>query len=119
MERDELNKRGKLDELLCIRESRRSGLRTVERLIHEGIKAIGGLPDRWYVRNPGASVISYLQAKHGRPANVVREMAVGYGELHGEFALVPHDVSYAWEITQEEFDYALSVMGETPGPVVP
>ena len=34
----------------------------------------------------------------------------GFGELHGEFAHVPHDISYAWEITQDEFDYILSIL---------
>jgi len=29
----------------------------------------------------------------------------GYGMINGEYAFVPADVNYTWEISQEVFDY--------------
>ena len=100
----------KLDELLCLRESKFEALRQLNRVIKQGIAKANSLPERWYVRNPQKSVIKYLEGKYGKKLTDYKSMPIGYGELHGEFAFVPHDVSYSWEITQDEFDYAVSLL---------
>ena len=100
----------KLDELLCLRESKTEALNQLNRVIKQGIEKANSLPERWYVRNPQKSVIKYLELKYEKKLSDYKSMPIGYGELHGEFAFVPHDVSYSWEITQQEFDYALSFL---------
>ena len=100
----------KLDELLCLRESKIEALNHLNRVIRQGIEKANSLPERWYVRNPKKSVIKYLESKYGKKLSDYKNNPIGYGELHGEFAFVPHDVSYSWEITQDEFDYALSLL---------
>lgn len=100
----------KLDELLCLRESKTEALNHLNKVIKQGIEKANSLPERWYVRNPKKSVINYLETKYGRKLSDYKSMPIGYGEIHGEFAFVPHDVSYSWEITQEEFDYAMSLL---------
>ncbi|HCY40415.1 MAG TPA: hypothetical protein DHV48_03540 [Prolixibacteraceae bacterium] len=100
----------KLDELLCLRESKTEALNHLNRVIKQGIEKANSLPERWYVRSPKISVIKYLESKYDKKLSDYKSMPIGYGELHGEFAFVPHDVSYSWEITQEEFDYALSLL---------
>ena len=97
----------KLDELLCLRESKTEALRQLNRVIKQGIAKANSLPERWYVRNPQKSVIKYLEGKYGKTLTDYKSMPIGYGELHNEFAFIPHDIKYSWEITQEEFDYAL------------
>jgi len=99
----------KLDELLSKRESLKSSLININRLIKQGIEINKGLPDRWYVRNPNEKVYNYLKKKYNR--KFTKNENIGHGELHGEYAFVPHDVSYSWEITQDEFDYAISLNG--------
>jgi len=100
----------KLDELICLRESKTEALKQLNRVIKQGIAQANSLPERWYVRSPQKSVIKYLECKYGKKLPDYKSMEIGYGELHGEFAFVPHDVSYSWEITQDEFDYALSIL---------
>lgn len=100
----------KLDELLCLRESKIEALNQLNRVIKQGIEKANSLPERWYVRSPQKSVIKYLESKYEKKLSDYKSMPIGYGELHGEFAFVPHDVSYSWEITQQEFDYALSLL---------
>jgi len=103
----------KLDELLCLRESKENSLRQLNQIIKQGIKKANTLPERWYVRSPQESVIEYLEKKYNKTLTDYKNMPVGYGELHGEFAFIPHDVSYSWEITQDEFNYAMSLIKET------
>ena len=100
----------KLDELLCLRESKIEALNHLNRLIKQGIEKANSLPERWYVRSPQKSVIKYLESKYGKKLSDYKSMPIGYGELHGELAFVPHDISYSWEITQQEFDYTLSLL---------
>ena len=99
----------KLDKLLCLRESKIEALKQLNRVIKQGIEKANSLPGRWYVRSPKKSVIKYLEKKYGKKLSDYKSMSIGYGELHNEFAFVPHDVDYSWEITQEEFDYALQL----------
>lgn len=106
----ELGKRmilNKLDELLSLRRSKKDSLNQLNNIIKQGIEMANGLPERWYVRNPKKSVISYLETKYGKKLSSHKLMPVGYGELNNEFAFVPHDIDYSWEITQDEFDYAI------------
>lgn len=100
----------KLDELLCLRESKIEALNHLNRIIKQGLEKANSLPERWYVRNPSKSVIDYLENKYDKKLSDYKIHPIGYGELHGEFTFVPHDISYSWEITQEEFDYALSLL---------
>lgn len=102
----------KIDELLSRRESLQDSLRNTSRLIKEGISAYKKLPNRWYVRNPSKKVIDYLEKKYKRKLQKYdyKLMSIGYGELHGEFSLIPHDVDYSWEITEDEFSHAMSVL---------
>lgn len=100
----------KLDELICLRESKTNALKQLNIVIKEGIKTVKGLPERWYVRNPNENVINYLEKKYKRNIVNFEIISIGYGELHNEFAFVPEDVDYSWEITQDEFDYALSLL---------
>ena len=102
----------KLDELLCLRESKENSLRQLNQIIKQGIEKANTLPERWYVRNPRKSVIKYLEKKYNITLTNHEDMSIGYGQLHGEFAFIPHDVSYSWEITQDEFDYAISLIKE-------
>lgn len=99
----------KLDELLCLRESKTEALNHLNRVIKQGIEKANSLPERWYVRSPKKSVIKYLESKYHKKISDYKSMSIGYGELHGKLIFVSHDVSYSWEITQEEFDYALSL----------
>ena len=72
-------------------------------MIKEGISMYKKLPNRWYVRNPSGDVIEYLEKKYKRELHDYKNSDIGYGELHGELAFIPHDVDYSWEITEEEF----------------
>lgn len=101
-----------LDELLTVRESKRDALKKIDGLIRDGIKVVKQLPKRWYVRNPNERVVAYLAEKYNRHVCSYVGMNIGLGERNDEFVLVPHDINYSWEITQEEFDLALSVMGK-------
>lgn len=100
----------KLNELQGRRETLKDSLRNTSRLIREGIIAYQKLPNRWYVRNPSKNVIEYLEKKYKRELNDYKNIDIGYGELHGEFAFVPHDVDYSWEITEEEFILGVSFL---------
>lgn len=97
----------KLDELLRLRASKKDSLNQINDVIKQGIEEADGLPERWYVRNPKKSVIDYLETKYDKKLSHHKVMSVGYGELYNEFAFVPHDIDYSWEITQDEFDYAI------------
>lgn len=99
----------KLDELLCLRESKKDSLHQLNRVIKQGIEKANSLPARWYVRTPQKSVIEYLEKKYKKRLTDYKNMPIGYGELHEEFAFIPHDVDYSWEITQDEFDYAIKI----------
>lgn len=105
----------KIDELLSIRESKKSSLKDTNRMLMQGFALIKSMPNRWYVRNNGQkefeSVIKYLQKKYKRK-NLNIHQDCGTGELHGEIAFVPHDCQYSWEITQEEFNYLQSAVGK-------
>lgn len=95
----------KLDELMSKRESLKSTLRYIDNLILQGLQQ-NGFPARWYVRNPQKEVLDYLNEKYGRnmqPSPKDLTFSLGYGEMHGQLAFVPHDVSYSWEITEQEF----------------
>ena len=102
----------KLDELICLRESRNNSLFQLNQIIKQGIEKANALPERWYVRNPQKSVIKYLEKKYNITLTNHKDMSIGYGQLHGKFAYIPHDVEYSWEITQDEFDYAISLIKE-------
>ena len=91
----------------CQRE--KACMANVNRMIRQGIEYIKGLPDRWYVENPNKNVLDYLSKKYSRKFTKTFDEE-GFGELHGEFAHIPHDICYSWEISQEEFDYAISIM---------
>lgn len=106
MDKLEKQKLDKLDELLSLRESKKDSLRGLNRTIRQGLEQIEGFPSRWYVRNPKENVLVYLSSKYGKTVHSIPEC--GFGELHGQFAFVPHDVAYSWEITQEEADFLLS-----------
>lgn len=98
----------KIDELLSLRESKKSSLNNTNKMISQGLNLIKSMPIRWYVRNNGQkefqSIIKYLQKKHKRK-NLSAHIDCGLGELHGEIAFVPHDCQYPWEITQDEFNF--------------
>ncbi len=100
----------KIDELLSARESKKEAIKRINCLIAEGLSAINGMPSRWYVRNTDgmgiARVEKYLSEKHDQL--IFTPFQSGIGELHGKFAYIPHDVSYSWEITIEEFDLLMS-----------
>lgn len=100
----------KLDELLSRRESLQNSLRNMSNMIKQGIEAYQKLPDRWYVRNPSEKVIEYLEKKHERTLTRYDYSyhSVGYGEFHGEFTIIPHDVNYSWQITEDEFLFGIS-----------
>ena len=105
----------KLDELLVLRESKKNALKTLNGLIKQGIAHTKKLPDRWYVRNPNKSVIDYLNEKYKSHVkyidyDFVVTSEIGYGERYGELIMIPHDVDYSWEITNEEFEYALKII---------
>jgi len=100
----------KLDELLSLRESKKDSMRQLNRTIKDGIKTVGCLPERWYVRTPSESVKKYLKDKYDKKVEYSDESMIGLGELHGQFAFIPHDVDYSWEISQDEFDYAITLM---------
>lgn len=105
----------KLDELLVLRESKKNALKTLNELIKQGIAHTKKLPDRWYVRNPNKSVIDYLNEKYKSYVkhtnyDFVVTSEIGYGERYGELITIPRDVDYSWEITNEEFEYALKII---------
>ena len=104
-----------INELLARREAKKDALREVNRVLRQGFEMAKCLPLRWYVRNPRQNTLDYLNKKYGRnmtEENILERFVplCGYGEMHGEFAHVPHDVDYSWEITQEEFDYIQKLM---------
>jgi hypothetical protein len=104
----------KLDELLCMRASREDSLKKLNYVIRQGFDH-AGFPRRWYVQDPEKRVLEYLSKKHGRPIGAGGTLPkCGYGECHGEVSFVPHDISYSWKITQEEFDYLLARYGLKP-----
>lgn len=105
-EKKELNVYNIIDKLLGERESIKESLNRVNRLISEGLDYLNDFPDRWYVRQPDQNVVDYINQKYNKELKVdgLLGFECGFGELHGEFAFVPHDVDYSWEITQEEFD---------------
>jgi len=98
----------KIDELLSIRESKKSSLKDTDRMLMQGFALIKSMPIRWYVRNNGQkefqSVIKYLEKKYKRKDLTIHQ-GCGNGEFHGEVAFIPEDCQYTWEITQEEFNY--------------
>lgn len=101
----------KINDLLAIREAKEDTLKNLNRQLKEGFTLAKCFPSRWYVANPKQNVLDYLNVKYKRGFDVKNLLKhEGFGELHGEFAHVPHDVSYAWRITQEEFDYILSII---------
>lgn len=108
-----------INELLARREAKKDALREVNRVLRQGFEMAKCFPSRWYVRNPRENVIDYLNKKYNKNISyneaaqrVLAGIPLGYGEMHGEFAVVPHDVDYSWEITQEEFDYILKLMNQ-------
>lgn len=104
----------KIDELLYLRESKIDALRNLSITIKQGIQLVKELPKRWYVKNPSDAVIKYLEKKYNRDLSQYSEypLPIGLGEMYGEFAFIPHDVSYSWEITEEEFNFALTVINQ-------
>jgi len=108
----------KINELLATREAKKDNLKQLNKTLMEGFALIKTMPIRWYVRDNGQKefdkVLDYLRKKHKREINDDRINTVnnGFGELHGEFAFVPHDVQYSWEITQDEFNYLLSALAK-------
>ncbi len=105
----------KIDELLSIRESKKSSLKDTDKMLMQGFALIKSMPIRWYVRNNGQkgfkSVIKYLKKKYKLETLETPE-GFGSGELHGEFAFIPDDCQYTWEITQEEFNYLHSALAK-------
>jgi hypothetical protein len=101
----------KIDELLSLRESKKLSLLHLNRVIREGIATSRRLPRRWYVKNPNDDIIEYLGKKYNRDLSQYSNymLPIGLGEIHGEFALIPHDIDYSWEITHEEFDLAIKL----------
>lgn len=98
-----------INELLARREAKEEGLREVNRILRQGFETAKCFPMRWYVKNPNQKVLDYLNKKYNRnmkvnPDEQAAGLFCGYGEAHGEFAFVPHDIDYSWKITQEEFD---------------
>ena len=98
----------KINDLLALRESKEDNLRQLNLAIKQGLRKVETFPTRWYVENPSRDVLDYLSKKYNKV--IVLQHGCGYGELHGEYAFVPCDVSYSWEITQEEFDYILTLI---------
>ncbi len=98
-----------LDEILNKRESLKSSLKHTNNLVHQGIEMLGKLPNRWYVRNPSNKIINYLSKKYKMEIPNYKNMDIGLGELHGQYAFVPHDVDYSWEITEDEFCFGMSL----------
>jgi hypothetical protein len=98
----------KINELLATREAKQDNLRQLNRTLMQGFALLKTMPIRWYVKDNGQKefekVLDYLSKKHKR-----KIINCGYGELHGEYAFVPPDVQYSWEITLDEFNYLLSV----------
>ena len=86
-----------------------SKYKKLDRIVKDGINHLvdnSVMPDRWYVRNPSESVISYLNKKYGTTYDYenVKNHGIGLGEIYGELAVVPDDVNYCWWITNEEFE---------------
>ncbi len=79
-------------------------LSNTEFLIKQGIDYIQDLPERWYVENPNDNVITYLREMGIIDLEFTYEDC-GYGMIHGEYAFIPHDINYTWEISQDVFDY--------------
>ncbi|MCK9446391.1 hypothetical protein M0Q50_05820 [bacterium] len=102
----------KINTLLGIRDSLKSSMINNDRLIKEGLLYIKDFPQRWYVWNPEKTVIDYLNNKYNTKFVNIPEVPRGFGELHGQIAVIPHDIKYAWEITQEEFDYIMKLKSE-------
>lgn len=114
------------NKILSRRYDAKEEYKKFNRLVDEGTKHLTMFPDRWYVRNPKPHVTEFLEQKHGKPTTDCSNkgeptedphnpLNVGYGEMHGEFWFVPHDVEYPYEITQEEFDKIYeNVFGEKP-----
>lgn len=103
----------KINDLLATREAKLDTLRNLNKILMEGYEMAKCFPSRWYVKNPQQNVLDYLNVKYKRDFLATHLfLNEGYGELHGEFAHVPHDVSYSWEITQEEFNYILSLINQ-------
>ena len=80
-------------------------LARINDLIIQGIDYIQDLPNRWYVENPNQNVIDYLVENEIMERPKVIHEDCGYGMIYGNFAFIPYDVNYSWEITQEQFDY--------------
>ncbi len=82
-------------------------------LINSGIKFIDGLPDRWYVENPNPNVFDYLETQEIISNGIKDDYVLypdvykncGFGMIYGNYAFVPADVNYFWEISQGAFDY--------------
>ena len=108
-----------IDELLARREAKKETMRELNRALLKAFAQAKCFPSRWYVRNPRENVIDYLNKKYnkGLSYNVAAQrllagIPIGYGELRGDVAVVPHDVDYSWEITQDEFNFIIKVINE-------
>ncbi len=106
----------KIDELLSLRASKEDSLRTLNTALKQGLDMVGAFPRRWYVQGPDIEVIQYLNEKYGMALTYKPERwpdkNCGYGEMHGQYAFVPHDISYPWRITNEEFHAIIKTSGK-------
>lgn len=103
----------KIDELLSLRESKKASLKDTNRILADGFGMIKSMPIRWYVRNEGqqdfGKVLKYLSKKHKRKQLTIFQ-GCGCGEVHGEYAFVPDDCQYSFEITQDEFNILVGAL---------
>ena len=104
----------KINQLLSLREAKESDLKQLNHVLKQGFEKAACFPRRWYVQGPNRETINYLKDKYQKVFSYNPDSPIdqkcGYGEMYGEFAFIPHDISHSWRITQEEFDFILKIV---------